>query len=48
MFNNKYHKSNVFSVQVITSHELSSQINETFYVDDEAVSEGTESVTSKE
>ena len=29
-----YHKSNVFSVQVITSHELSSRVNETFYVDD--------------
>ena len=29
-----YHKSNVFSVQVITSRELSSRINETFYVDD--------------
>ena len=30
-----YHKSNVFSVQVITLHELSSRINETFYVDDD-------------
>ena len=29
-----YHKSNVFSVQVITSRELSSRVNETFYVDD--------------
>ena len=28
------HKSNVFSVQVITSRELSSRVNETFYVDD--------------
>ena len=30
-----YHKSNVFSVQVITSRELSSRVNETFYVDDD-------------
>ena len=29
-----YHQSNVFSVHVITSRELSSRVNETFYVDD--------------
>jgi len=29
-----YHKSNVFSVQFISSRELSSRVNETFYVDD--------------
>ena len=30
-----YHKSNVFSVHVITSRELSSRVNETFYVDED-------------
>ena len=30
-----YHKHNVFSVQVITSRELSSRVNETFYVDED-------------
>ena len=30
-----YHKANVFSVQVITSRELSSRVNETFYVDED-------------
>ena len=38
-----YHKSNVFSVQVITSRELSSRVNETFYVDD-----NIEAITSRQ
>ena len=38
-----YHKHNVFSVQVITSRELSSRVNETFSLDDNNI----ESMTSQ-
>jgi hypothetical protein len=40
-----YHKPDVFSVQVITSRELSSRINETFYVI--SVDDNIEAMTSQ-